>query len=98
MAATDVTISVRQNLDLVCDVDKKDFWNCFLTLEVQIPSFLRTVVHEETRYHWSVCCLHSCEVGVANRRWPEQSVVADAGAYFALVQFSSWILSGSAWN
>ncbi|KAF2689564.1 hypothetical protein K458DRAFT_384198 [Lentithecium fluviatile CBS 122367] len=75
----DVTISVRQNLDLVCDVDVEGWYLCHLTLEVQIPSFLRTIVREENRYHWS-------------------SVVADAGAYFALVQFLSWIFSGSAWN
>jgi hypothetical protein len=27
----------------------------------------------------------------------EQRVVADAGAYFALVQFFCWIASGMAW-
>jgi hypothetical protein len=27
-----------------------------------------------------------------------QRVVADAGAYFALVQFFSWIVSGMAWG
>ncbi|KAF2657475.1 hypothetical protein K491DRAFT_742118 [Lophiostoma macrostomum CBS 122681] len=75
----DVTISVRQNLDLVCDVDYEFWYLCHLTLEVQIPSFRRTVVREEFRYQWS-------------------NVVADAGAYFALVQFLSWIVSGSAWG
>ncbi|CAO2653808.1 Nn.00g032190.m01.CDS01 [Neocucurbitaria sp. VM-36] len=75
----DVTISTRQNLDFVCDISKDDWWPCHLTVEVQIPSFLRTIIHEERRQDWS-------------------RVVADAGAYFALVQFLSWIASGMAWS
>ncbi|KAH8732637.1 hypothetical protein GQ44DRAFT_667862 [Phaeosphaeriaceae sp. PMI808] len=79
LTCSEVTVSTRQNLDLVCDVSKPDWYLCHLTVELEIPSFLRRVVREEKRQDWS-------------------RVVADAGAYFALVQFLSWIASGMAWS
>ncbi|KAF2795862.1 hypothetical protein K505DRAFT_301396 [Melanomma pulvis-pyrius CBS 109.77] len=74
----DLAFATRQNLDLVCDVTKEGWYNCHVALEVQIPSFLRTIARQEKRMTWS-------------------RVIADAGAYFALVQFLSWIGSGQAW-
>lgn len=50
----DVSISIRQNLDLVCDVDQEGWYPCHLTLEMQIPSFLRRTIREEKRYQWTV--------------------------------------------
>jgi hypothetical protein len=75
----EVSTSARQNLDIVCDVTKPEWFLCYLTIEIQIPSLLRMVVQEERRLDWT-------------------RVVADAGAYFALVQFFSWIVSGMAWG
>jgi hypothetical protein len=50
----DVKISTRQNLDLVCDLTKENWYLCHLTIEMQIPSFLRTSVREERRQDWTV--------------------------------------------
>jgi hypothetical protein len=49
-----VSASARQNLDLVCDVTKPGWYLCHLTVEMQIPSFLRVIVHEERRLEWTV--------------------------------------------
>ncbi|PSN63501.1 hypothetical protein BS50DRAFT_612664 [Corynespora cassiicola Philippines] len=73
----DVSISIRQNLDLVCDVDQEGWYPCHLTLEMQIPSFLRRTIREEKSI---------------------KEVASNAGAYLALVQFLSWIISGAAWG
>lgn len=51
---TDLAFATRQNLDLVCDVTKEGWFNCHVALEVQIPSFLRTIAREERRMTWSV--------------------------------------------
>ncbi|KAH7095950.1 hypothetical protein FB567DRAFT_513829 [Paraphoma chrysanthemicola] len=75
----DVTISTRQNLDLVCDITKGGWYPCHVTIEMQIPSFRRTIIREEMKQDWV-------------------RVVADAGAYFALIQFLTWTVSGMAWS
>ena len=50
----EVTVSTRQNLDLVCDLAKDGWWLCHLTVEMQIPSFRRTIVREERKQDWTV--------------------------------------------
>jgi hypothetical protein len=58
----DLAISSSPNLDLVCDVNVENWWPCHLTLQVQIPSALRTVVSYEMAMNWSVSKFNSCSM------------------------------------
>ena len=94
-----MTVSTRQNLDLVCDIATEGWWPCHLTVEMQIPSTLRTIIKEERSQDWSVSVFDIWMISYPNisNGFVIQRVVADAGAYFALIQFFSWIASGMAW-
>jgi hypothetical protein len=84
-------------MDLVCDISKSRWILCYHTVEIQISSLLKTVYQAERRLDWTVSVLTERCDPVTNT-FVVQRVVAEAGAFFALVQFFSWIISGMAWD
>lgn len=93
-STTGVRISTTDNLNLVCDVTKNATQLCYASLIIQIPRFDRTVLTEKMSMQWPVSRNPVVDSSIFGNLIEDQDVLAEVGAYFALVQILSWIVSG----